>query len=202
MDRKKKLFLILLAVWGGLLIYRFVFFEGTRTAPMKYIKGAVSTSNKGEGEGSMKLRTELLKPEPASPLSETKNIFAPLSSPKPLPPPAPIQRPAPGLPAPPPSPVAPPPPPPEVRGPTPEELALAQARTELTEIRYLGFLDRGNGRQEGFFSKRQEALIAAKGAIVFGHFIVKELSGNLAVIEEAATHAEVTLQLAEGKNER
>lgn len=201
MDRKKKLFLMLLVIWGGLLIYRFAFFEGTRTAPMKYVKGAVSTVNKGDGEGSMKLRTELLKPEPASPLAETKNIFAPLASPKPPPPPAPIKPPAPVLPPPPPPPVALPPPP-EVRGPTPEELALAQARTELTEIRYLGFLDRGNGRQEGFFSKRQESLIAAKGTTVFGHFIIKELSGNLAVIEEAATHAEVTLQLAEGKNER
>jgi hypothetical protein len=81
-------------------------------------------------------------------------------------------------------------------------LALAQARSELMEFRYLGFLNRGNGRQEGFFSKRQEALIAGKGATVFGHFIVKELSGNLAIIEEVETHAEVTLQLSEGKNDR
>ena len=200
MDRKKKLFIVLLAVWGGLLIYRFVSFEGPRTAPMKYTKGAVSTANKGEGEGSMKLRTELLKQEPASPLSETKNIFAPLVSPKPPPPSEPV-RPR-SSPPPPPSVALPPPPPPEIRGPTPEELALAQARSELTEIRYLGFLDRGNGKREGFFSKRQEAVIAEKGETVFGHFMVKELSENLSVIEEAATHAEVTLQLSEGKANR
>ena len=185
-----------MAVWGGLLIYRFVSFEGPRTAPMKYTKGAVSTANKGEGEGSMKLRTELLKQEPASPLSETKNIFAPLVSPKP--PPVPVRPRS----SPPPSVALPPPPPPEIRGPTPEELALAQARSELTEIRYLGFLDRGNGKREGFFSKRQEAVIAEKGETVFGHFMVKELSENLSVIEEAATHAEVTLQLSEGKANR
>jgi len=167
---------------------------------MKYTKGAVSTANKGEGEGSMKLRTELLKPEPASPLSETKNIFAPLVSRKPPPPPVPV-RPRSSPPSPP-SVALPPPPPPEIRGPTPEELALAQARSELTEIRYLGFLDRGNGKREGFFSKRQEAVIAGQGETVFGHFMVKELSENLSVIEEAATHAEVTLQLSEGKENR
>lgn len=200
MDREKRLFIALLIIWGGLLLYRFLFFEGTRTAPMKYTKGAVSTANKGEGETSMKLRTQLLKTEPPVPLSETKNIFAPLPSPKP--PPPPVKK---AVPPPPPPPEPPPvvlPPPPEVRGPTPEELALAQARSELAEFRYLGFLDRGNGKREGFFSKRQEAIIAGKGETVFGHFMVKELSENLAVIEEAATHAEVTLQLSEGKTNR
>lgn len=201
MDSKKRLFIALLILWGGLLLYRFLFFEGTRTAPMKYMKGAVSTANKGEGDASMKLRTELLKTEAPAPLSETKNIFAPLSSPKPPPPPT-VKKVVPPPPPPAPPPIVLPPPPPEVRGPTPEELALAQARSELTEFRYLGFLDRGNGKREGFFSKRQEAIIAGKGETVFGHFMVKELSENLAVIEEAATHAEVTLQLSEGKTNR
>lgn len=179
------------------MVYRFLFFEGTQTAPMKYTKGAVSTANQGEGEASMKLRTELLKTEPPAPLTETKNIFAPLSSPKPPPPPVKKVVPPPPPPEPPPVLL---PPPPEIRGPTPEELALAQARSELTEFRYLGFLDRRNGKPEGFFSKRQEAIIAEKGETVFGHFLVKELSENLAVIEETATHAEVTLQLSEGTN--
>lgn len=190
----KKLLILLLFILGLLLGYRVLFSEDQKTVPLKYTKGTVSTLKKEGGTASLTLRTELLNQEPPSSLAETKNIFAPLTSPKPPPPPV-ITPPPP----PPPPPLLPPP---EIRGPTPEELALAQARNELTEFRYIGFLDRGNGVQEGFFTRRQEAVLAKKGEVLFGHFMIKELSGNLAVIEETATHAEVTLQLSEGRSER
>lgn len=200
MDRKKGLLILLLALWGGILFYRVLFNEGPRRAPMKYVKGAVQPVKKEGGDSQGKIETELLDQAPPPQPGEVRNIFAPLPSPKPPPPP----KPAPVLPPPslpkPPEPLLPPPP--VVRAPTPEELALAQARTELAEIRYLGFLDRGNGKQEGFFTRKQETVIGEKGSVLFGHFQIRELSSTVAVIVENNTHAEVTLQLSEGKNDR
>ena len=203
MDQKKGLLISLLVLWGVILFYRVLFSEGPQHAPMKYVKGATQAAKKDKegGNGSTKIRTELLDQAPPPLPGEVKNIFAPLRPPKPPKPPA-SSTPAPlrPLPPPPPQPVLPPPP--VVKGPTPEELALTQARAELAEIRYLGFLDRGNGKQEGFFSRRQETVIGEKGSLLFGHFLIRELSSTAAVIVENNTHAEVTLQLSEGKNER
>lgn len=198
MDRKKGLLISLLALWGALFFYRAFFVEGPRRAPMKYVKGAVPAATREGGGFPIKIQTELLNREPPPLPEEVKNIFAPLPSPKPPPPPAP---PAPLLPPPPPpEPVLPPAP--VVTGPTPEDLALAQARSALAEIRYLGFLDRGNGKQEGFFSRRQETVIGEKGSLLFSRFLIRELSSTVAVIADKDTQAEVTLQLSEGKNER
>lgn len=199
MDQKKGFLIVLLVLWGGLLFYRVILDEGPKRAPLKYVKGATVQAAKKEGEeSSMKIRTELLESEPPLLPDEVKNIFAPLSEPRPPVPPAP--RPvAPAPPAPtPPSPHLPPPAP----APTAEELALARARGELAEIRYLGFLDRGNGKQEGFFSRRQETVIGEKGGDLFGRFTIRELSSARAVIADKETRAEVTLQLSEGKNEK
>jgi hypothetical protein len=198
MDQKKKLLIGLLVLWGAILFYRVVFSEGPRRAPMKYVKGAVQTATKeGGGSSSLKIQTELLSQQPPPLPAEVKNIFAPIPSPKP-PAPPPVTR----RPPPPPLPPAPTlPPPPVVTGPTPEELALARARAELAEIRYLGFLDRGNGKQEGFFSRRQETVIGEKGGVLFSRFIIRELSSAAVVLADKETHAEVTLQLSEGKNQ-
>lgn len=197
MDQKKGLLISLLVLWGALLFHRVLFSEGPQRAPLKYVKGAIQTARKEGGDAQGKIQTELLNQEPPPSPGEVKNIFAPLPSPKPPAPPVPL-RPTP----PPPTPDLVLPPPPVVRGPTPEELALAQARTELAEIRYLGFLDRGNGKQEGFFSRKQETVIGEKGNLLFGRFLIRELSSTVAVIVENNTHAEVTLQLSEGRNER
>ncbi|MBI3804497.1 MAG: hypothetical protein HY282_12130 [Nitrospirae bacterium] len=148
----------------------------------------------------MKIRTELFESNPPSSPEEVKNIFAPLAEPKPPtsadPRPVVPRRP-PSAPTPVPSPLPPP-----MAAPTPEELAFAQAKGELAEIRYLGFLDRGNGKPEGFFSRRQETVIGEKGGLLFGRFTIRELSSSLAIIADKNTKAEVTLQLSEGKNEK
>ncbi|MDC4222731.1 MAG: hypothetical protein MPW15_00420 [Candidatus Manganitrophus sp.] len=94
------------------------------------------------------------------------------------------------------------PPPPVIMGPTAEELALARARADLGEIRYLGFLDRGNGKQEGFFSRRQETVIGEEGGLLFSRFLIRELSSSVAVLADKDTQAEVTLQLSEGRNQQ
>jgi hypothetical protein len=198
MDQKKKLLIGLLVFWGALLFYRALFSEDPQRAPMKYVKGAVQTAKREEGGSSMKIQTELLNQAPPPLPGEVKNIFAPIPSPKPPAPPVPVApRP---LPPPPTAPVLPPPP--VVTGPTPEELALARARAELAEIRYLGFLDRGNGKQEGFFSRRQETVIGEKGGLLFSRFLIRELSSSVAILADKETKAEVTLQLSEGRNER
>ncbi len=196
MDQKKGLLIGLLVLWGALLFYRAVFSEGPQRAPMKYVKGAVQTAAKGGGSASIKIQTELLNREPPPLPAEVKNIFAPVPSPKPPAPSAPVTPPP--LPPPTPGPVLPPPP--VVTGPTPEELALARARADLAEIRYLGFLDRGNGKQEGFFSRRQETVIGERGGLLFSRFLIRELSSSVAVLADQDTQAEVTLQLSEGRN--
>lgn len=200
MDSKKKFLAVLLIIWGVIILFRVVFFEGPKTAPLKFTKGSAA-SKKATSDAPLKIDVDRLKSSAPVLPDEVKNIFAPLPSPKP---PAPPVRalPPPPPPPPPPEPPPPPPPPPEIKGPTPEEIAFAQARNELMEFRYLGFLNRGDGRQEGFFSKKQESLIAGRGDLIFDRFLVKELTGNRVVIQEINTHAEVTLQLTEGKNER
>lgn len=193
MDRKKGLLIGLLVLWGAILFYRVVFSEGPKRAPMKYVKGAVQTAVKEGGSASIQIQTELLSQAPPPLPAEVKNIFAPIPSPKPPAPPTPVAPPPP-----PPTPALPPPP--VVTGPTPEELALARARADLAQIRYLGFLDRGNGKQEGFFSIRQETVIGEKGSLLFGRFLIRELSSTVAVVSDKDTQAEVTLQLSEGRN--
>lgn len=191
---QKKLLIGLLVFWGALLFYRALFSEGPQRAPLKYVKGTVQAATKAGGGASVKIQTELLNHAPPPLPAEVKNIFAPISAPKP---PAPPVAPRPLLP-PPPEPALPPPP--VISGPTPEELALAQARADLAEIRYLGFLDRGNGKQEGFFSRRQETVIGEKGGLLFSRFLIRELSSAVAVLSDKDTQAEVTLQLSEGRN--
>lgn len=195
MDQKKGLLIGLLVLWGAIFFYRAVFSEGPQRAPMKYVKGAVQTATKEGGSASTKIQTELLSQEPPPLPEEVKNIFAPIPVPKPPAPSTPITRPPP-----PPTPEPVLPPPPVVTGPTPEELALARARADLAEIRYLGFLDRGNGKQEGFFSRRQETVIGEKGGLLFSRFLIRELSSSIAILADKDTQAEVTLQLSEGRN--
>lgn len=197
MDQKKWFLIGLLVLWGAILFHRVLLSEGPQRAPLKYVKGAVQTASKEGGNASIKIQTELLNQAPPPLPAEVKNIFAPIPPPKP-PAPPPVSRP----PLPPPTPETGLPPPPVVTGPTPEELALARARADLAEIRYLGFLDRGNGKQEGFFSRRQETVIGEKGNLLFSRFLIRELSSSVAVLADKDTHAEVTLQLSEGRNQQ
>lgn len=187
MEKKKLFLIILLAFWGALFSYRILFSEGPRTAPLKYVKGPIPVAKKeGEEDTATKVRTDLLKPDFSSSPNDARNIFAPLPAPKPPP--------GPKAPTPPPSVESPPP---VVYIPTPEELALAQARSDLAEFKYIGFLDRGNGKPEGFISKKQETLITTQGEVIFEHFLIKRLSSSMAVIEEQGTHADVTLLLTD-----
>lgn len=195
---QKKLLIGLLVFWGALLSYRALFSEGPQRAPLKYVKGAVQTATKKESHSPIKIQTELLSQAPPPLPAEVKNIFAPIPASKPPAPPRAV------APRPVPPPTAEPglPPPPVIMGPTAEELALARARADLGEIRYLGFLDRGNGKQEGFFSRRQETVIGEKGGLLFSRFLIRELSSSVAVLADKDTQAEVTLQLSEGRNQQ
>jgi len=113
-----------------------------------------------------------------------KNIFAPLPSSriKRIEPPPPTEIPPPEI--------------QEVHLPTPEEVALQEATAALSQIRLLGLLDRGDGRQTGFFARLSETAVAGKSDLIFGHFLVRDLSSTAAVVQETVTHAEVTLPLS------
>ncbi|HLG21739.1 MAG TPA: hypothetical protein VI382_02905, partial [Candidatus Manganitrophaceae bacterium] len=88
MGQKKGLLIGLLVFWGLVFFYRMVFFEGPRTAPLKYTKGA-SAKREG-GDGLTQVRMDLLEQDLPSSPGDAKNIFTPLSFSKPPPPPPPV----------------------------------------------------------------------------------------------------------------
>ncbi|HET6370195.1 MAG TPA: hypothetical protein VFG95_03300, partial [Nitrospiria bacterium] len=78
---------------------------------------------------------------------------------------------------------------------TPEEIALARAREELAQFRYLGYLNKG-GQESAFLSKGKDLFIVTVGEEVQGRFVLRELSSGFAVIHDKGSGAEVTLTLS------
>ncbi len=169
----------MIALWGmlGLLVLYQLFYDGLLPQSGKAVATRASSS-------PIQVDMERLN-QPLPPPSEVvKNIFAPLPSRAPrikTPPPLPVEA----------------PPPPEVHLPTPEEIALEQARATLSQIRLLGFVDRGDGRKMGFFARLSETAVGGKGDLIFGHFLIRELSNTVVIVQETITRAELTLPLSE-----
>lgn len=185
MDRKKKLLAILLTVWGILIVYRLSTQEEPKRVPLKYVKGqTVSKREWIAREGSpLLVRLDLLKERAAISLRHNKNIFAPVRVYLPPPPPSPLPPPPPELPPPPPS---------------PEELAIEQARRDLSQFRYLGYLNKGPGNEQAFLARQQELFIVGKGQPVSGTIVLKELTSSYVILQESNTRVEVTLTISGG----
>jgi hypothetical protein len=193
-----KLFLaVLIVIWIGMIAYRIMSREEPKRVPLTYrkgqpavvlkdssVKGVKEAFARGKGGGEPKVRLDLLDQKPPAPGEDLRNIFQPLRYQPPKPP-----APPPTLPPPPP-PTLPPPPPP----PTPEELAAEQARKDLAEFRYLGFLNRG-GKDHAFLSKSGTLYTGKHGDIVAGSFLLKELNTNFVIIQETGTKVEITIPL-------
>lgn len=180
----KLLLAVLIGIWVVLLAYRILSHEEPKRVPLTYRKGqavAKVTSTKGENSRDLMLNLDLLNRKPPAPGEGLKNLFLPLH----YEPPKPIMPPTTLPPIPPPT--LPPPP-------TPEEIAAEQARKDLSEFRYLGYLNRG-GKEQAFLSKKDTLFTAKRGEVITGTFLLKEVNNNFVVIQETATKVEITLAL-------
>ncbi|MEW6325015.1 MAG: hypothetical protein AB1515_06475, partial [Nitrospirota bacterium] len=79
---------------------------------------------------------------------------------------------------------------------SPEELARDNARRELAQFRYLGYLDKGGGKDQAFLSRNGELMTAQRGETLHGRFFVKDVTPTRVVIVESATNVEVSLTLS------
>jgi hypothetical protein len=181
-SRKTAMLLLLMALWVAIFVYQYTHQSEQRHQPLKYKKGDVSPPAAGNASSESGVRLDLLKISP-QPLTITKNIFEPIH-----------------IYVPPPPKVEPPPPPPPVYvppPPTPEENARAQATKALSEFKYLGYLDRGKNKEQGFFSRNGELFNTAKGEAIVGSFILKNVDPNQAVLRDKVTGVESTLMLSQ-----
>ena len=193
-----KLFLIVLVgFWAVAIAYRMMSHDEPKRVPLTYrkgqpavvlkdasVKGVKEAFARGKDGSDLSVRLDLLDQKPPAPGEDLKNIFQPLRFVPPKPP-----APPPTIPTAPP-PTLPPPPPP----PTPEEIAAEQARKDLSEFRYLGFLNR-SGKEQAFLSRSGTLFIGKHGDIITGTFLLKELNTNFAIIQETGTKIEITIPL-------
>ena len=129
-------------------------------------------------------------------LKNPRNIFAPLKNPDvPKKVQVPLERPSP-----PPPPVQPvhPPASPQPTGPSPAELAARQAKEEMQQYKFLGYLTK-EGVQQGFLSKGEEIYIVKQGERVENGLEIKSMSPTAVVlskhVQQAGTTVETTLPL-------
>ena len=184
MDRKKQILIILMVVWTLLIVYRLGSQEEPKRVPLKYVKGQIISKNEvlSRSQSGFTVRLDLLEDRLKIALNNPRNVFAPLQ----------IYLPAPPAP---PQPAEPPPPPPP---PTPEELAIQQARRDLGQFRYLGYLNKGQGRDQAFLARDRELFIVGKGQTISGTIYLKDLTSSYVILQEKNTHVEVTLNISGG----
>jgi hypothetical protein len=191
--------LMVLGLWVGAAIYAWAIWPSDERVAPKYVKGQAQASPQpirpigsvggpepaaqAANASALVVKRQKLEARPQPPASVARDLFVSVETFRPQPPPPP---PPPSLPPP------PPPPPP----PTPEELAAAKARQELAQFKYIGYLDKGGGRDQDFLSRNGESIIAQRGETVQGHFYIKEVTATRVVIIESATKIEVSLSLS------
>ncbi len=119
------------------------------------------------------------------PANPSKNIFAPLEFSKPKtkkvrkqrkPPPTAARR----------------APPPQPSRPSPEELAAAQARTQMAQYRVLGYSTDG-GDTRAFLGKGRKIFIAGVGETVEGQIEIAAITETAVKLRETRTNLEATL---------
>jgi hypothetical protein len=189
----KLVLVLLIGIWAAVIAYRILSHDEPQRAPLTYRKGqsvAVATKAapaRAGGRRDLTLKLDLLDQKPPTPGGKLKNLFLPLRYDPPKPP-----APPPTLPPTPP-PTLPPPPPP----PTPEEIAAEQARRDLSEFRYLGYLNRA-GNEQAFLSRKGTLFTPKNGEVIAGFFLIKTLNSNFVIIQETGTQIEIMLPLTGG----
>lgn len=184
---KWKLFGVLTLCWLSLLVVRMTDDLEPRRAPLTYVSGQ---SVKTAPIMTSPTTVALLSAKPASlsaPPTPSKNIFAPLTFPKPKKKRNVVSR---REPPPPPKPAPPPPP----AGPSPDALASAQARKQMGQYRALGFSEDG-GTPRAFLGKGNKIYIAQVGEELEERIVVAAITADAVRLRETRTRLETTLPL-------
>ena len=208
--RKQATMIGLAAAWGLLALWHQFGKDEPVHAPLKYVTGQSAPREAGTGSpaGMLHINADDLSATPAEGekhFRTPKNIFAPLAQrveqehvPGVIGSPTATSRKAARAKRPGPTqtvsaqPVAPPPPPP---GPTAEELAAKDARTELGRYKYLGYMKR-QGRNQAVLAKEQKLHIVWTGETIEGRVFVKTISPTAVTLQEMTTQVEQVLPLA------
>jgi len=194
-QQESRLLWVLLAVLGGLVLYRSLGGEQQRTAPLTFTPGmtvsspvrrGIATSGPGSGTDPVSLfLTQRVQRYPGV----SRNIFqliedAPAARSKAAAKPeATVTLPTPTQPV-----------------KSPEEIAADAARADLSRFRFLGYLTDKDSSL--FLSKDGELFIAKSGDIVLRTYKIKTAGKDHVVLYDTATKVEVRLELtgsADGK---
>ena len=85
---------------------------------------------------------------------------------------------------------------PIVRQPTPEELAIMEARRQLSEFRFLGYLTQ-HGSRRAFLAKGPETYILKIGEIVDGRILLTSMDATSITLVETSTNQKASIPLAQ-----
>ncbi len=186
-DLKLKLLAGLVVVFVGMLTFRLVIEPEPQRVPLTYKSGQVATSENSSSLPSLKQPVSRHAKPAKVRGNPSKNIFAPLEFPKPKRKKAKKAKPR-ATPAPPPRPVSAPLP----LGPTPEELAAAQARKLMAQYRVLGYATDG-GEPQAFLAKGTKIFIVGIGETLEGRIQIAEITDTAVKLRETRTNLETTL---------
>lgn len=186
--------LIALCLWAAAAVYAWAVWPSDERRPLTHVKGKATVSQPIRQTGTSASSstanapglTVRKTPRPQPPAAVARDLFVSVEAFRPKPPPPP---------PPPPAPPPPPPPPP----PTSEELAAARARQELSQFRYIGYLNKGGGKDQAFLSRNGELMTVQRGETLQGRFFVKDVTPARVVIVESATKIEASLSLSSGQ---
>jgi hypothetical protein len=175
--RNKKILILLLVIWVGILAYHSGIFVGTPVMPKRAGPGPTVLSVL---EDLPELRLELLdRPRPGY-RGIKKNIFSPLKVHVPKPPPKPPKK---SPPKPPPVVVKPPPPPP----PSPLEVFTSK-------VKFIGFLEKEKDKTV-FLNKGEDVFLVKSGDIIDDRFRVAEITDTVLRFNDEVNGDTATLDL-------
>lgn len=205
------------ALWAMLLVLRWMGEEPPQEVPLRFQTGQKPVALAVGGQDADGFGVKPVKAQgQGTSAAPRKNIFAMGQAVVPVgerpataqiakrPPPPPVPAPPP-VEVPPPPPVTPPPPPLIPAGPTPEELAAIaarqqhellsrQAREQMAQYRYLGYVDR-DGHQQAFLGKGTEIYILQRGDRIDGQFLVAVIDPTVVVLRESVTNLEARIEM-------
>ena len=188
-QQEKRLLLVLVVAFAGLVLYRMFSVEATQTAPLIYTPGmkVASPVRRGvqqPGSGQDALSVFLSRRVERYP-GMARDLFR-VSTPKPVV----VAKPV----------VVETVPTPTVPVKSPEEIAADAARADLSTFRFLGYLTDKDSSL--FLSKGGELFIAKSGDTVLKSYKIKSAGKDHVILYDTATKVEVRIELTGSEGAR
>ena len=187
-QQELRLFVALIVVLAGLILYRFLGGPAPRTMPLVYTKGMSVSSpvRKGlqaGGQGQDALTVLLMRSMERYP-GMSRDLFRMHASPSK---PVHLARSQPVITV----------PTPTVPEKSPEEIAAEMARADLSSFRFLGYVKASDTDKDSslFLSKDGELFIAKSGDTLLKNYMVKTAGKDYVVLYDRATKVEVRVDL-------